>query len=289
MNDADGRLTGLAPAKINLALHVVGRRADGYHLIDSLVAFACHGDRLSVTPSDDLRLTVEGRYADAVPRDGDNLIVKAAHALSAAIGGIRPAAAITLVKNLPVAAGIGGGSADAALTLRLLARLWNADGPLEGIAAALGADVPMCLNGRPARARGIGEELTPVPSLPPMFLVLANPGRPLDTADVFRSADIKVGRDGLAPPAWNGARDFVSYLKGMRNDLQVAAISHVPEIAAILSSLDSDPACAVARMTGSGASCFGLFSSETAAEAAATRLRSDGMAPWAVATRLAST
>ncbi|MCX7888891.1 MAG: 4-(cytidine 5'-diphospho)-2-C-methyl-D-erythritol kinase [Rhodobacteraceae bacterium] len=258
-----------APAKVNLTLHVTGRRADGYHLLDSLVVFADCGDRLRVEPGADLELVAEGPFAGALGPGADNLVLRAARLMDPGRG-----ARITLRKNLPVAAGLGGGSADAAATLRALAALWAAPLPDAAAAAGLGADVPVCLAGRPARMRGRGERIEPVAPLPEMALVLANPGERLATAEVFAALS---ARDN-APmpdqlPAWDGFEALVSFLAAQRNDLEPPARRLRPAIGDVLAALSAQPGCRLARMSGSGATCFGLFAARPAADAAADALR----------------
>ena len=277
-----------APAKVNLTLHVTGRRPDGYHLLDSLVAFAEPGDRLRIAPAGggDISLTIGGdapgarALARAAP--SDNLILRAARLLARADGpaGPPPGARIALEKRLPVGAGLGGGSSDAAAALRGLARLWGRALPAPSEVLALGADVPVCLLGRPARMRGIGERLDPL-ALPRLHLVLAHPGVGLSTARVFSA----LGPRANPPmpetlPRWRGAADFARWLATMRNDLAAPARAICPEIAALESALAAAPGCLLARMSGSGASCFGIFESRAAAEAAAAALSRANPAWW---------
>jgi 4-diphosphocytidyl-2-C-methyl-D-erythritol kinase len=269
--------TAFAPAKINLFLHISGRRADGYHLLDSLVAFADIGDTVTATLAEGLSLTVRGPEAGALGGLGDdNLVLRAARALAAHCG-VAPNAALTLDKELPVASGIGGGSSDAAAALRALAALWRF--PLDDVAAlaaALGADVPVCLAGQPARVGGIGEQLELLPRLPELGIVLANPRRELPTPAVFRA------RQGAFQPAAHPAADFsdpealpealIAALAPCRNDLTDAALSLMPEIAVLLDRLAALPGARLARMSGSGATCFALFADRAAAIAAAAGL-----------------
>jgi 4-diphosphocytidyl-2-C-methyl-D-erythritol kinase len=262
-----------APAKINLYLHVTGRRADGYHLLDSLVAFADIGDEVIAAPADTLSLAVSGPEAGALAGLGDdNLVLRAARGL-AAHHGIAPEAALTLDKQLPVASGIGGGSSDAAAALRALAALWRCPlGDVAPLAVALGADVPACLSGRPAWVGGVGEKLDPVPALPPLGIVLANPRRELPTAAVFRA------RQGEFSPPARRASDLsdpemlLAMLTKTRNDLTAAAVSLIPEIAAVLDRLALLPGARLARMSGSGATCFALFADRAAADRGAAAL-----------------
>lgn len=274
-------LSEFAPAKVNLHLHVVGRRDDGYHLLDSLVVFAGVGDRLTVSPADGLSLSVTGPFAEGLAGEADNLVLRAAHAL-AEQAGVPAVGKLVLEKNLPVASGIGGGSADAAAALRLLCRFWglkpNASG---GVASGLGADVPVCLTGRPALMSGIGDVLAPAPPLPDVGMVLVNPGVAVSTPAVFRgrtgpfSGFAALGKDG-----WREAGDFVAALGNTRNDLEAPARQLAPAIGEVLASVAAAPGCMLVRMSGSGATCFGLFSSPAAARAAAGTIRRGGWWVW---------
>ena len=269
----------LAPAKVNLALHVTGRRDDGYHLLDSVVVFADHGDTIAIAPSADLALTVTGPLASGVPADRRNLIWRAAELFPPGHG-----AAITLEKRLPHAGGIGGGSSDAATALRGLAEFWGEPLPDAAAVLSLGADVPVCLYGQPARMSGIGEVIAPLPPLPPIWIVLVNPGVEVPTGPVFK---------GLAradnPPlpempqdGWSDAATLTGWLCRTRNDLEPPARAQVPEIGHVIDRLNASPGCLLARMSGSGGTCFGLFAAEDAArEAAAGLARQPGW--WSVA------
>ncbi|MBC6437068.1 MAG: 4-(cytidine 5'-diphospho)-2-C-methyl-D-erythritol kinase [Rhodobacteraceae bacterium] len=268
----------LAPAKINLALHVTGRRADGCHLLDSLVVFAGTGDWLHVTPAQDVSLQVLGPRAAGVPTGPENLVLRAA-TLFDSQRGVR----ICLEKHLPHAAGIGGGSVNAAAALLSLAELWNLPLPKSERILALGADVPVCMAGRPTRMRGIGEVLAKVPALPTIWLVLANPGVAMPTAPVFRGMKTVDG-SGLIPPAWKGFDDFVAWLSTQRNDLEAPARALAPGIDIALAAISDQPYCALARMSGSGATCFGVFASEPAACRAATAIRAAYPRWWVTAT-----
>jgi 4-diphosphocytidyl-2-C-methyl-D-erythritol kinase len=274
-------LSTFALAKINLHLHVVGRREDGYHLLDSLVVFAGVGDRLSVSADSDLSLTVTGPFAAGLAAEPENLVLRAARGL-ADLAGIRASGTLVLEKNLPVASGIGGGSADAAATLRLLCRFWGVAPELNGLARVLGADVPVCLLGRPALMSGIGEILVPAPPLPQVGLVLVNPGVAVSTPEVFRERS----GGGFSEVAcfsrggWGDAFALGADLRGLRNDLQAAACSIAPVIGDVLNALGSVPGCLLARMSGSGATCFGLFASAGAARDAAVGIRRAGWWVW---------
>jgi 4-diphosphocytidyl-2-C-methyl-D-erythritol kinase len=268
----------LAPAKVNLALHVTGRRADGYHLLDSLVAFARVGDRLEAEPAPGLSLTLAGPFAAALGAGADNSVLAAAALLRPPGRG----AALRLVKVLPVASGLGGGSADAAAALRLLARLWDRPLPAAGAVLSLGADVPVCLAGRPARMRGIGEDLSPV-TLPPFWLALVNPGVPVSTPAVFAALVPKTNPALPDPPSFPDAAALFAWLAAARNDLEPPARVLAPPIEEALSALKAQPGCALARMSGSGATCFGLFATEAPALAAMSALRAARPNWWVAA------
>jgi len=261
-----------APAKVNLALHVTGRRTDGYHELDSLVVFAGAGDWIDFAPADALSLTVTGPRAAGVPADRRNLIWQAAELFGQDHG-----AAITLEKYLPHAGGIGGGSADAAAALRGLAELWNQPLPGADAILSLGADVPVCLAGTPTRMSGIGEVLSPLPPLPALWLVLVNPGVEVPTGPVFQAlctADNPALPD-IPADGWPDAPGFAGWLHRARNDLEAPAKTLVPEIAACLDHLDTQPGCLLARMSGSGGTCFGIFADAVAADGAAVAIRAD--------------
>lgn len=282
-----------APAKINLTLRVVGRRPDGYHLIESLVVFAEIHDRIEVRPAEDLSLAIEGPFAPALmDSDGrDNLVMRAAQALQQVLGE-RRGAAIRLAKHLPVASGIGGGSADAAATLRALCRLWDvamAEPELASIGLRLGADVPVCLNGRPALMTGIGETIEPLPPLPDFGMLLVNPGVPLSTQTVFRGRKGPFSAPGLCAAAFEGLSDtgaLARFLQQFDNDLARPAAELAPAIQDVLSAIEATPDCLVARLSGSGATCFGLYMDEAAARTAAARVAAAHPAWWTAPTRL---
>lgn len=286
-----------APAKINLFLHVGDRRDDGYHSLESLVVFTEAGDRIECFAAERLSLTVEGPFADAVPKGDDNLILRAASALAEASGhGAAGAegmgARIHLEKNLPVAAGIGGGSADAAATLRALNLLWQLnmnDARLLAIAATLGSDVPACLMARPLWMSGRGEVVCPVPALPSLKLILINPRLPLETPQVFARLGNRTGL-GAAPRAGSLATtsDLETFLFDTHNDLQAPAAALVPEIALIVRALQYSPSCRVARMSGSGPTCFGLFDWRNGALFAAEAIATKYPNWWVRVTRIAS-
>ncbi len=264
----------LARAKVNLWLNVVGRRADGYHLLESLVAFTDLADTLEVAPSAGLSLAVEGPFAAQIAGEADNLVLRAARRL-ADRAGVSPRAALKLAKHIPVAAGLGGGSADAAAALQALVELWRVAMPADElfeIAAALGADVPMCLAGRTALVSGVGEILRPAPALPPCAILLVNPGTPLATAEVFRARSGPFATPQPVPQAWPDLAAFAATLAARGNDLALAAISLQPAVGDVLAVLAGSDGARHAAMSGSGATCFALYDTLDAARRAAARL-----------------
>ncbi len=320
----DPPLTTRARAKINLTLRVLGRRPDGYHELESLVAFAGTGDALSLVPGPDLSLTIDGPRRQGLPVDDSNLILRATRALEAETGPLRTGH-FHLVKRLPVASGIGGGSADAAAALRLLARhngLSHDDPPLLRAAAATGADVPVCLASRARIMAGIGERLGPPLTLPPLFALLVNPGVPVETAPVFRALAapplspalmggapsslraqrsnpgaavpdfpldgvatlaMKLGATGAGPGT---AAALIAALSAAGNDLEAPARRVAPVIDTVLAALRAQPGCRLARMSGSGATCFALFDDCRASAAAGRALARSHPGWWVKATVL---
>jgi 4-diphosphocytidyl-2-C-methyl-D-erythritol kinase len=285
-------VAAFAAAKINLYLHVIGRRADGYHLIDSLIGFADVGDRLSARSAASLRLAVSGAEAAELSAAGeDNLVLRAARLL-ARHAGIAPRAAIRLEKNLPVAAGLGGGSSDAAVALRLLAAVWRVaigEAELCRLGLALGADLPVCLHAGPAWVGGIGDVVEAVPDLPEAGVLLVNPRRKLPTAAVFASRRARFSEPGRFSPIPADAAALARALRPRVNDLTEAAIGLVPEIAAVLASLAGLDGPLLTRMTGSGASCFALFADRVAADAARAQLAASHPRWWCAAGSLLPT
>lgn len=267
-----------APAKVNLCLHVTGRRPDGYHLLDSLVAFPRIGDLIEAEPARALSLSVRGPFGHDLAVSAQNSVLSAAEAL-------RPpgvGAALRLTKRLPVASGVGGGSADAAATLRLLGRMWDVPPLCDVDVLALGADVPACFAGRSCRMTGIGERLAPL-ALPPFWLLLVNPGTKVSTASVFGRLATRAN-DGLpAIGRFTDLDDLVGYLRMRRNDLETPAIEEASVIGEALLALRSVAGCRLARMSGSGATCFGLFAREAEATDAADVLRRSEPAWWVAA------
>jgi 4-diphosphocytidyl-2-C-methyl-D-erythritol kinase len=278
-----------APAKLNLYLHVLGRRPDFYHRLDSLVAFADIGDLLIARPADTLSLDIRGIFAAELAGDAaGNLVWRAAVAL-AERAGIAPRAALVLEKNLPVASGIGGGSSDAAATLQALAELWQLDlqAPrFAGLAQSLGADVPVCLYGRAAWLGGIGEEIAPAPKLPPVPIVLVNPGAPLPTPAVFKARQGAFSAPARFAETPRDAVGLAALLKERANDLTSAAIGLVPAIAEVLADLEDSEGALLARMSGSGATCFALYGEEAQSRRAAALLFRQRPRWWVAAGRL---
>jgi 4-diphosphocytidyl-2-C-methyl-D-erythritol kinase len=267
-----------APAKVNLFLHVVGRRVDGFHLLDSLAVFPDIVDLLHAAEDDRFSLAIAGPFGGALAAEADNLVLRAGRALAAAAG-IEPRGRLTLEKHLPVASGIGGGSADAAAALRLLARLWRIAPPAEDLAAVatgLGADVPVCLAGRAARMGGVGEKLDAPPDLPAFAMVLVNPGVGVSTPAVFRARTGGFSPRASLPAGWPDAAAMAADLAGCTNDLEAPARGLCPQIDAVLAKLGAAKGCLLARMSGSGATCFGLFATAGAAEAASAALQRPG-------------
>ena len=279
-----------APAKVNLTLRVLGRRSDGYHDIESLVSFARLGDRLRFAPGGALALTVRGPSAAQAGDDADNLVRKAARALAARIPGIG-LGTFDLEKQLPVAAGLGGGSADAAAALRLLARAndFALDDPrLYDAARATGADVPVCLDPRLRVMRGIGEVLSSPFDLPALPAVLVNPGVAVATKAVFAGCTPRPvpPLDLAALAKTRSPEQFVTWLGGQANDLEAPAIVLAPVISDVLAALRALTGCRLARMSGSGATCFALFAAASEAQGAAEILAGKYPAWWVCATTL---
>ncbi|AIC26067.1 4-diphosphocytidyl-2-C-methyl-D-erythritol kinase [Rhizobium etli bv. mimosae str. IE4771] len=270
-------VTEMARAKINLALHVTGQRADGYHLLDMLVTFADCGDRLGFLPAQADAFTLSGPFGETLAGDGTNLVLRTRDLLREQLGALAFPVHIHLQKNLPIASGIGGGSADAAATLRGLMRLWGMDLPVETLASLalkLGADVPMCLESRPLIARGIGERIEAVPDLPPFAMVLANPLKGVSTPEVFRRLAGKNNPALHLARGLSGTGGWLTAIGAARNDLEPPARELVPEITVISQMLQAQGAL-ITRMSGSGATCFGIFSTMAAAQGAAAALHGE--------------
>jgi 4-diphosphocytidyl-2-C-methyl-D-erythritol kinase len=280
-----------APAKINLALHVTGRRPDGYHSLESLVAFAEVGDELEAVPARKDSLSITGPFAKALGSSEGNLVLRALNAFRARWPKALPeGVALRLSKNLPIAAGLGGGSADAAAALRLFSAMAKGDvvfADLMPIAITLGADVPMCLYSRPAEVRGLGEIVLPLKHFPECYVVLVNPMVPLSTADVFRKLEQRdnPGLPQLIDPLLRPAQ-LGLYLGETRNDLESPALAIVPTIGELTARLAQFDDCILARMSGSGATVFGLFGSSKQAHQAAHDLRETWPDYWVAAAPL---
>ena len=281
----------LAPAKVNLFLHVGPVDDAGYHPLASLVAFAEVGDRVAVAPADRLSLRVEGPFAAGLEGQDNNLILRALRALGDAAGVGEPRLAVTLDKRLPIAAGLGGGSSDAGAALNLARDELGLDFPdeaLAGIAAGIGADGPMCLHARPAWAEGRGERLTPEPRLPPLPALLVNPGVASPTGEVYRAYD--AGAPAAAdrpapPPAWDVAT-VTGWLAAQRNDLQAPAVERAPAIGDALAAASALPGARLVRMSGSGATVFALFDDPVATGTAARLLSENHPGWWIMPTNL---
>lgn len=270
-----------APAKVNLTLHVTGQRADGYHLLDSLVVFTDAGDRLEGRANAGRALEITGPEGAGLSAGADNLVLRAAKLMGASDF------AFQLQKNLPVASGIGGGSADAAACLRLVARATGRPLPDTQALLSLGADVPVCVPSKPCRMQGIGEQITPVVKLPDFALLLVNPRVQVSTPEIFRKLACKAN-PAMAEtlPDWHDRAEFIGWLSMQRNDLEAPACQVAPVIADILRSLRACDGCGLARMSGSGATCFGVFDSLAAAQQAAEGLRRDQPDWWIMPTEV---
>ncbi|WP_417689961.1 4-(cytidine 5'-diphospho)-2-C-methyl-D-erythritol kinase [Roseibium sp.] len=262
----DFTATEFARAKVNLALHITGRRDDGYHLLDSLVIFPRIGDVLGADPAERLSLKIDGAFSQGLQSDSsNNLIIRAIEAFAAATGASPPALKFHLTKNLPVASGIGGGSADAAAALRIMQRVSErplTPEALANVALGLGADVPVCLLQEPVRMQGIGEILSPAPKMPQLGIVLVNPGKAVSTPAIFKGL---TRRDNpplpQLPDRFADLDDLISYLKATRNDMQLTAEQLCPNISTVIETMSSAPETRLARMSGSGATCFALCAS----------------------------
>lgn len=286
--EQDRPLSLVAPGKINLALHVVGRRDDGYHLLETLTVFTRFGDRVTIARADEDEFSATGPFARDVPIDEDNLVINARDRLRAAFPlADCPPVSINLEKNMPTASGLGGGSSDAAATLKALASIWElatTKSELAQLGPALGADVPMCVAAKPLLATGIGEKITIVPDFPELSLVLVNPGVPVSTAQVFRTLK-NYENPGLSPlPARLSLDGLVDWLGGTRNDLEKAARAIAPEVDDALHELGLTGAL-LSRMSGSGATCFGLFENDLQAQGAARHILRERPGWFVVATR----
>jgi len=285
------RLETLAPAKINLFLHVGPVDAEGYHLLSSLVAFADIGDRITVEPAERLSLRVQGPFAAGLTGDDDNLILRALRRLGEATGRGEPGLSVVLDKRLPIAAGLGGGSSDAGAALRLATRVLDLepdDPSLEAAARAVGADGPMCLRAQTAWAEGRGERLTLEPRLPALPVVLVNPGVPSPTGTVYRAYDASDVMTADTPPpplAWT-PREVATWLATLRNDLEAPAVAMTPEIATTIEAVGATDGVLLSRMSGSGATVFGLYAEMDAANAAATAVSAMHPSWWVRAATL---
>ncbi|MDZ4868925.1 MAG: 4-(cytidine 5'-diphospho)-2-C-methyl-D-erythritol kinase [Alphaproteobacteria bacterium] len=281
-----------APAKINLFLHVGDKRTDGYHDLVSLIAFADTGDWLEVRDAKRQSLSITGPFADALKDETDNLVLKAARDLDVWAeerGHKTSPVELILEKNLPIAAGIGGGSSDAAAVLHLLAEHWSLPIPideLESIGKAMGADVPVCLRGCPTLVSGMGEILSPAPELPAFSLVLVNPGIEVPTKRIFNTISVRSGTvPPPFPPRFESARTFAMFLDGLFNDLAAPAKAIAPVIMSAEGALVATEGCLIARMSGSGATCVGLYEKDEDAVAAAAKIAQANPNWWVKAAR----
>lgn len=283
---AAGRIAVDARAKVNLYLHVVGRRSDGYHLLDTLMVFTELGDRVAVEPADKLTLESDGPFVDRLPENPeDNLVMRAARALADAAE-VPAKAHIRLTKLLPVSAGLGSGSSDAAATLKALSRLWQIpDGKVDmpALALSLGADVPACYAAEPVFVGGIGEVLTPAPRLPVCDILLVNPGVQLATLSVFGARRGGFNPEDRFSEVPQDVRALAALLKDRENDLTEAATRLSPVVREMIGAIEGTAGCRLARMSGSGATCFGLFDDAETAERAKEQLQNYDW--WCAVTR----
>lgn len=260
-------ITETAPAKINLFLHVGERRDDGFHPLQSLAVFTGLGDVLAMEEAVGLSLAVEGPFAAGLAGEGDNLVLRAARALDSR------GAHLTLTKNLPVASGIGGGSADAAAALRGLSKLWNTSADLHAVGATLGSDIPVCIDSTAAFMEGRGEILRPIEAMPRVPMLLVNPGVAVATKDVFAALESRTGVEMKLPRGrFEDTADLLRFLESTRNDLEAPALKLQPVIGEVLKAIAALPGALLARMSGSGATCFGIFADDDCCQRAARTL-----------------
>lgn len=276
-------LRALAPAKVNLYLHVTGRREDGYHQLDSLTAFTDFGDEIALSPANAFQLSLSGPFAAQTPLE-QNLVEKTAYALAARLD-IPPDFHVSLTKNIPAGAGLGGGSADAAAIARLMMHMSGKTGDIDDILLALGADVPACYRSDPLRFFGIGEGIELVRPFPTTPILLVNSGTLCPTADVFRALRDVSDSDKLPLPPLDNQDALFRFLKNTRNDLSLAAQSMIPNLAEVLQAIEQTGS-AIARMSGSGATCFGLYEDEEVCRRAAEMMTKTNPGWWIKATRL---
>ena len=277
-----------APAKINLYLHITAKRNDNYHLIESLIVFANYGDKITVTPAEKFGLQINGQFAPYIKPNNDNLVIKAAMLLAKA-SGIKATGNITLTKNLPIASGIGGGSADAAAALLALRKLWDvpiSNEDMSNLAIKLGADVAICLQRTASIVTGIGEKINPVPILPKFWLVLVNPNLLVSTAEVFAAYKDKFSTPQPMNTQPKDLEELISLLSNRGNDLTGASISIAPVIKEVIEVLEATPNTVLSRLSGSGATCFAIFKTKFDAEAAAKKLIHKYPQWWVRATSL---
>lgn len=278
-----------APAKINLFLHVGQRRADGYHDLESVAVFTFHNDRVWLEPADTFSLSISGPCAAGLSNEDDNLVLRAARALADRTGR-RDGVRISLQKMIPIASGVGGGSADAAAVLRGLARLWDLDisaGDLSDVARSIGADVPACLVSEALIMQGLGERITKLTPFPEFWLLLVNPGVPVSTAEVFRRLETRRGTGLQFPTGFDDLRTLCGFLKTTTNDLEAPAKSIAPVIGGVLDELNAADGVLLARMSGSGATCFAMFSDPEKARPLLEDLNARHPDWWIILTSLA--
>lgn len=275
-----------ARAKVNLSLHVIGQRMDGYHLLDSLVIFTEIGDTIEVSESNEISLSIEGPFASALKETKSNLVLDAARLIQNTNNPV--GANIKLIKRLPVASGIGGGSADAAATIRALCKLWGQTIPSTELLITLGADLPVCMSSELTQMTGIGEKLTRIGPAPMLDMLLVNPGISVPTERVFKGLESKYnpGLESKMPDPFD-TDSWIDWLVRQRNDLELPAVNLAPDIAKVLASLNDASGCRLARMSGSGATCFAIFSDQNARDEAAKSLSRKHPNWWMAPTNVA--
>ena len=270
----------IAPAKVNLFLHVTGKRKDGYHLLQSLVTFANYGDNLTITPAEHFSITIDNPFT-ALDEE-NNLVTRAANTLAQTLQKDLDCN-IHLTKKIPIGAGLGGGSADAATTIKGLLQYWNesiSGSQLDEILVSLGADVPICYQNQSAIIQGIGEEIIPLPSLPDLPTLLVYPNKFCPTIDIFKTYEKDFSSPIPIPEKFTVKEDLYDFLKQQTNDLTQAACHQIPTIKDVLTLINKQQGCALSRMSGSGSSCFGLFDNVENSQAAALSIQKENPDWW---------
>ncbi len=285
--EASNIISLIAPAKVNLFLHVTGKREDGYHELQSLVAFANFGDKITITPAERFSFSFDSTSKN-MPTDESNIIICAANLLAAELNK-NLNCHIHLTKSIPIGAGLGGGSSDAAAVIEGLLKFWKADigkDQLDKILIELGADVPVCFYKNPCYFEGVGEIITPIKALPSLPALLIYPNTHCSTQDIFKSYNVNFSKNINLPKNFDDEKTFLEFLRTQRNDLTNTALEKISDIKDILNALDSQENCLLSRMSGSGSACFGLFSSAKEAHNAALKIQEENSSWWVQAVTL---